>query len=914
MLRALGLGLFFSLARAAVGDVVISEWMHAGTGSLGEYVEFTNTGPGPVDMTGWSFDDDSGIAGTVSLSAFGIVAAGESVILTDDTPESFAAAWGLTDVQIVGGNTANLGRNDTINLYDAGGNLVDSLAYGDESYPGTVRTQTKSCNVPPTDYGYTVAQAAWVLAAVGDAYGSYASTRAEVGSPGTVVKFARNDFDLDGDVDVDDFAILSGCMTGPAMPYDPPPPACTLNPDTDGYLAADLDEDGDLDLADVSVFQICASGPGNPADVFCGESSEPPGETYINLHGTYITVEGDHVTVDGTTATITAQGTYIITGTLNDGRLVVSSADNGAVELRLNGVNVSNSTNAPIYVLAAGLVEVVLVDQTVNYLSDASTYVYEDPTADEPNAALFSKDSLRISGTGTLTVHGNYNDAIASKDELVIAGGTLNVIAVDDGIRGKDYLLVEGGDITVSAAGDGLKSDNADDVLLGYIAVEDGTIHVTSGGDALAAETAVLITGGDFTLLCGGGHTVTIPEDLSAKGIKGLASVAISGGTFNIDAADDAIHSNAAITVNAGTLTLATGDDALHSDLTLAINGGTIDITHCFEGIESADITITDGDFHILSSDDGITADANVNISGGEFTLICGGGHTVTIPSTASAKAIKGLVSVVIGGGTFSIDAADDGVHSNAAVTISGGTLTIATNSSTSASYGDGVHSDGAVNITGGTVTVTTGYEGIEGRFLTIDNGTIHVTTTDDGINAAGTASGNWLHINGGYIAVNAAGDGIDVNGSITMTGGTVIVHGPTQDYNAAIDYDGTFVISGGFLVAAGSAGMAQAPSNSSTQRSVKITYSQWKSAGTLVHIQKTSDSANILTFAPAKIYRSVVLSAPTLTAGTSYQLYRGGTCSGTVMDGLYSGGTYSGGTLTNTFTTTNIVTNVSAP
>ncbi len=106
MLRALGLGLFFSLARAAVGDVVISEWMHAGTGSLGEYVEFTNTGPGPVDMTGWSFDDDSGIAGTVSLSAFGIVAAGESVILTDDTPESFAAAWGLTDVQIVGGNNA----------------------------------------------------------------------------------------------------------------------------------------------------------------------------------------------------------------------------------------------------------------------------------------------------------------------------------------------------------------------------------------------------------------------------------------------------------------------------------------------------------------------------------------------------------------------------------------------------------------------------------------------------------------------------------------------------------------------------------------------------------------------------------------------------------------------------------------
>jgi len=171
-------------------------------------------------------------------------------------------------------------------------------------------------------------------------------------------------------------------------------------------------------------------------------------------------------------------------GTLDDGQIVVSSADNGAVELRLNGVNISNSTNAPIYVLAAALVEIVLVDQTTNYVSDASTYVYEDPLADEPNAALFSKDSLRISGTGSLTVYGNYNDAIASKDELVIAGGTFNVIAVDDGIRGKDYLLIADGDITVTSAGDGLKSDNEDDVTLGYIMIGGGTLGVTSGGDA----------------------------------------------------------------------------------------------------------------------------------------------------------------------------------------------------------------------------------------------------------------------------------------------------------------------------------------------------------------------------------------------------------------------------------------------
>lgn len=176
------------------------------------------------------------------------------------------------------------------------------------------------------------------------------------------------------------------------------------------------------------------------------------------------------------------------------------------------------------------------------------------------------------------------------------------------------------------------------------------------------------------------------------------------------------------------------------------------------------------------------------------------------------------------------------------------------------------------------------------------------------------TGTSNWLRINGGYIAVNANGDGIDVNGSITMTGGTVIVHGPTADNNSAIDYDTTFTISGGFLVAAGSAGMAQAPSTGSTQGSVKITYSSAKAAGTLAHIQTSSGGTDILTFAPAKTYRSLVFSAPTLTAGASFTLWRGGTCTGTVLDGLYSGGTYSGGTQTNTFTTTNIVTNVSAP
>jgi predicted extracellular nuclease len=184
MRRAITLGLVVCLLPVASAEMVISEWMYAGTD--GEFIEFTNIGPDLIDMTGWSFDDDSQVPGTVDLSGFGLVAPGQSVILTEALASDFAAAWGLTGVAIIGELSANLGRNDQINLYDAGDNLVDQLSYGDQDYPGTVRTQNKSCNIPATDYGFTEAQTSWVLAAVGDAYGSWMSAGGDIASPGII--------------------------------------------------------------------------------------------------------------------------------------------------------------------------------------------------------------------------------------------------------------------------------------------------------------------------------------------------------------------------------------------------------------------------------------------------------------------------------------------------------------------------------------------------------------------------------------------------------------------------------------------------------------------------------------------------------------------------------------------------------
>ena len=156
MTHNLALGLLLTIAPLAQGQIVITEWMYAGAN--GEFIEFTNVGNDAVDMTGWSCDDSSQLPGTVDLSAFGVVAPGESVVLTEAPAADFATAWGLSGVGIIGDLSTNLGRNDQINLYDAGSALVDQLSFGDEDYPGTPRAKDASCNIPNTDYGYTVAQ------------------------------------------------------------------------------------------------------------------------------------------------------------------------------------------------------------------------------------------------------------------------------------------------------------------------------------------------------------------------------------------------------------------------------------------------------------------------------------------------------------------------------------------------------------------------------------------------------------------------------------------------------------------------------------------------------------------------------------------------------------------------------------
>jgi hypothetical protein len=204
--------------------------------------------------------------------------------------------------------------------------------------------------------------------------------------------------------------------------------------------------------------------------------------TSISLAGDTISVAGDGAVVNGSSVSITAAGTYTLSGTLNNGQIFVETDDEDPVVLILNGVNITNATSAPIYVSNADKVVITLAEGTENVVTDGDSYLFADAAATdaasaEPNATIFSKADLTINGSGSLTVNANYNNGIVSKDDLKIVSGAITVNAVNDGIKGRDSIAVKDGTITINAGGDGMQANNDEDAEQGYIVIEGGHAH-----------------------------------------------------------------------------------------------------------------------------------------------------------------------------------------------------------------------------------------------------------------------------------------------------------------------------------------------------------------------------------------------------------------------------------------------------
>jgi hypothetical protein len=577
--------------------------------------------------------------------------------------------------------------------------------------------------------------------------------------------------------------------------------------------------------------------------------------TSIEFDGSSATVGGSGATAtEGGSVNITAAGTYVLSGKLTDGQVTIDAPD-ATVRVVLNGVELSDKDNAPFNIVEAGKVIVTLQEGTQNMLNDGADYVYADAAAaaDEPDAALFSKADLVINGTGALEVDGNYKDGIASKDDLLIVSGQIDVVAADDGVRGKDRVAVlEGASLTVEAGGDGIKATNAEEAGKGVVAIGGGTIDIVSGNDAIQAETSLLVEGGTFKLTSGGGSAngeTHVEERGFGGGGWGGGQGAMGGGRQGAAAGTDAAAGATGATGAGG----ASGTAATEA-------AGSASGT---KGATTAAAAASD------STDAAATAE----------------GTTATETESTSAKALKAGGQLQVNGGTFDIDAADDAVHSNGNVLINGGTFAISTGD-------DGMHADLALTIAGGDIEIVKSYEGLEGSLITISGGDITVAASDDGVNVAGgndaasagagrqDSFGDGTHllkITGGTLSIDANGDGLDSNGSIEMSGGTVVVNGPTGSGNGSVDYDGTFVITGGSLIAAGSSGMAQATSDTSTQQSILMTFPQSLEGGTMIRLMD-GDGNEIAAFAPAKTFQSVLISSPDIKQGTQYVINSGDT------------------------------------
>lgn len=565
------------------------------------------------------------------------------------------------------------------------------------------------------------------------------------------------------------------------------------------------------------------------------DSKKDSVDTYINLDNGNTTINGKGVSFNNGTLTITQSGTYSLKGELTDGKILVNiTEEDKKVKLILNGVSISCSTDAPIYIEnSPDETVIILASGSVNNLSDTSREIPSDESTDYATAVIYAKDDLQIEGNGTLNITANFNKGIFSKNDIDIRGGTINITSVDDGIRGKDSVEISDGIVNITCGGDGIRTSETEEADKGEIDISGGIINITADLDCIQAVSHINISGGTFNLVSdngavgtvniqsgpgenkggpggrgeffvppGGGYGAYPPPDSSfneaqsedepsRKGIKSDTFLNITAGSFVISSTDDTLHSPE-INIDGGTFSLSSDDDAIHADEILTVNGGTIDIPISFEGIESKVININGGYITLISSDDGFNA----------------------------------------AGGTASTDSGEAG-------------------------FGMG------------------GDPGGMGNPMEADY-SCEINITD------------------GYVFMNASGDGVDSNGNVNQSGGTVIVFGPTNSSNGALDYGGAYTISGGTLLATGAAGMAQ----SVTGDGVDVLAFTYSCQANVLNAILDENGNSLIGFCSPKSFGTVVFASDKVKENETYDVYSGGSYSTKGENGVYTDGEYTAGEL----------------
>ena len=533
----------------------------------------------------------------------------------------------------------------------------------------------------------------------------------------------------------------------------------------------------------------------------------------IRLNGTTATASSNSVKISGSKITITEEATYVVSGELTDGMLVVDAPDTAKLQIVLNGANITSKTSAALYILEADKVFLTLADGTTNTLANGGSFTAIDDN--NIDGALFSKQDLTLNGTGSLTVTSPMAHGIVCKDDLVFTGGTYTVNSASHGLDANDSVRITNATLNIDAGKDAIHAENTDDTSLGFIYIGGGTIKAEAEGDGIAAGAYMQIADGTINLLVGGGSengskehtdnfggfmggghgggrpgemrpsgsqsstTTTDESSTSMKGLKATNSLLISGGNFTINSADDSVHSDVSVIINGGTFTIASGDDAIHAEDTLTVTAGKIDISESYEGLEALHIDVQGGDIKLKASDDGLNAAGGTDQSGTE------GGR-------------------------------------------------------------DGMFGGGPGGMGGG----RPGGGGHGGGMSANSNGSIKIS--------------------GGTLYINSSGDGLDANGTLEISGGHTTVVGPTQGDTATLDYDKSGIITGGTFIGTGAQGMAQSFSDSE-QGVIAISVGN-QSAGTKI-VLKDKSGNTIIEHSPELNFAVVILSSPEIKKGETYSI-----------------------------------------
>ncbi|HLO44109.1 MAG TPA: carbohydrate-binding domain-containing protein [Leadbetterella sp.] len=491
------------------------------------------------------------------------------------------------------------------------------------------------------------------------------------------------------------------------------------------------------------------------------------------------------------------------------------------------------------------------------------------------SGADFSQGNLKISAPGTYRISGKL-----SNGQIIVQSAGTDIVR----------LILNGVEVH-SDKGSPLFIDKAERVL---IFLEKGTVNKFSDNENYSltqdGQNATIYSQ-TFTIVDGEG-VLNVKSNFE-DGLSSKDGLLIRNGKIKVDAKDEAIRGKDFVVIRGGEFNLMSGGDALKSDNEANRGSGYIEIS--------------DGLFDITAKGDGISAYSKVNINGGIYNIKAGGGFEAFLPNGNSAKGIKAENEVNVKAKQMSLNCADDAIHSNSDLKILGGEYDIRTGD-------DAFHGDNSLTVENCKIKVNNAFEGFEAKTITIGAGRYELSTLNDCISASSIRDaqqndGSYVYVkNGTLILRSTSGDLLDSNGNVEMSGGTMIMHGPISA-EVPLDYNGTFRMIAGLIVASGSnSRFLHAPSTISPQNSVLIIFNDGNEAGELINISDVKGES-VVTFRPQNNYFSFIFSSTKLIKGGSFTVSTGGSVLGTSESGYYESGVYKDGTVKGNFTVNSVIT-----